>query len=164
MRNLRSRVRDFYPVVSDSHRLNMGDGKKITGMIFSDLGQAASFMTLEWVQRILEEKVGFRPLAGTLNLRLEGREKIACWKDLVRTMKGIDIPPPEPSFCRSRCFPARIEGCPEEAAQGGTQVAVLWPEVKDYPPDKVEVIAPFHVKESMKLRDGDRLTLVFTGD
>ena len=139
----------------------MEDEKKITGVIFSDLGRAASFMSLEWVQRILEEKVGFHPLAGTLNLRLESKADIKHWKDLRRAMKGIAIPSPDPSFCHSRCFLAQLEGCQNVASQG-MQVAVLWPEVEGYPTNKVEVIAPFNVKSSIGVSDGDRLTLAFS--
>jgi CTP-dependent riboflavin kinase len=33
--------------------------------------------------------------------------------------------------------------------------------VDNYPPDKIEVIAPFHVKKTLDLKDGDQLTLEF---
>lgn len=141
----------------------MTEEKKITGIIFTDLGEAGSFMGLEWVQRILREKVGFAPYAGTLNLRLTSPQGIAHWKDLRKSMEGVDIPSPEPSFCHARCFLARIEKDPE-GKEKERLVAVLVPEVENYPADKLEVIAPFHVKKSLCVKDGDPLTLEFIGD
>lgn len=141
----------------------MEGDKKITGIVFTDLGQAGSFMGLDWVQRILKEKVGFAPYPGTLNLRLTSPQGIARWKDLRQSMKGVDIPSPEPSFCRARCFPARIDLVSGDG-EDEKYVAVLVPEVEDYPADKLEVIAPFHVKTSLRVEDGDSLTLEFFGD
>lgn len=120
-------------------------------------------MALDWVQRVLQEKVGFTPYAGTLNLRIAPDREIARWKDLRKSMKGVNIAPSDSSFCHARCFLARIDRIPAEGL-GGVRVAVLVPEVDNYPADKVEVIAPFHVKGSLHVRDGDRLTLEFIGE
>lgn len=120
-------------------------------------------MTLEWVQQILRERLGFTPYAGTLNLRLSSDKEVTLWTDLRRSIKGVDIPPPQPSFCRARCLLARIEGLPQDGTEG-LEVAVLVPEADHYPDNKIEVIAPFHIKESLHIHDGDRLTLQFIGD
>jgi riboflavin kinase, archaea type len=144
-------------------RIEVDEDRKITGIVFSDLGQAASFMALEWVQKILQQKVGFAPYAGTLNLRLTSPRGIARWKELKQVMRGVDIAPPDPSICRARCYPARIETA-RENIEGGGRVAVLVPEVKDYPADKLEIIAPFHVKNSLGIDDGHTLTLELIGD
>ena len=137
--------------------------KKITGIVFSDLGEAASFMGLEWVQRLLTERLGFVPFAGTLNLRLTSKQGVDLWRELQQSMKGVDLPSPDPTFCHARAYVAQIEkgvGLHEE----NRHVAVLVPEVKGYPVDKLEVIAPFHVKQSLKVDDGDPLTLEFFED
>ncbi len=141
----------------------MATSKKITGVVFTDLGQGASFMGLEWVQRVIRERVGFTPYPGTLNLSLESPEEMELWKDLKMSMKGVDVPPAEASFCHARCFLARIEG-PSGGQKDSKTVAVLVPEVDNYPPDKLEVIAPFHVKDTLEIKDGDQLTLEFIGE
>ena len=120
-------------------------------------------MALDWVQRVLRERLGFTPYPGTLNLRLPSDQEVALWNDVRKSIRGVDIPPPEPSFCRARCLLARIEGLPQDRADG-MEVAVMVPEVDPYPADKVEVIASFHIKESLHIDDGDRLTLQFIGD
>ena len=43
----------------------------------------------------------------------------------------------------------------------GTPAAVLFPEVKDYPKDKIEIVAPMRLKDAFDVKDGDRLTLEF---
>ncbi len=141
----------------------MATSKKITGFVFTDLGQGASFMGLEWVQRVIRERVGFAPHPGTLNLRLESPEEMELWKDLRMSLKGVDVPPAEASFCHARCFLARIEG-PSGGQRDIKMVAVLVPEVDNYPPDKLEVIASFHIKETLDIKDGDRLTIEFMGE
>ena len=138
----------------------MATSKRITGVVFTDLGQGASFMALEWVQRVILERVGFAPHPGTLNLRLESTEAMGQWKDLQKSMRGVDVPPAEASFCNARCFTAQIDG-PSVNQMDNKTVAVLVPEVDSYPPDKLEVIAPFHVKDTLNVKDGDQMTLVF---
>ena len=128
-------------------------GKRITGVIFSDLGQASSFMALDWVQKALRDGLGFSPFPATLNLRLESDQAMAVWQEVKSEMRGIDIIPPDPSFCKARCFLVEIEG-----KQKG---AVLLPEVEGYPANKVEVIAPVRLKDELRIRDGGQITLEF---
>ncbi len=128
-------------------------GKKLTGVIFSDLGQASTFMALEWVQKGLREGLGFAPYPATLNLRLGPGEDIAVWREVKREAPGIPIVPADPSFCRARCFLVEIEG--------KLRGAVLLPEVEGYPADKIEVVAPARLKDELGVRDGEKITLEF---
>ena len=128
---------------------------KLTGVVFSDLGQASSFMALDWVQKALRDGLDFSPYPATLNLRLESDKAMAVWQEVKSEMRGIDIIPPGPSFCKARYFLVEIEG-----KQKG---AVLLPEVKGYPANKVEVIAPVRLKDELRVRDGGWITLEFTG-
>ena len=123
--------------------------------MFSDLGQASSFMILDWVQKALRDGLGFSPYPATLNLRLESDNEMAVWQEVKSEMRGIEIIPPDPSFCKARCFLVEIDG-----KQKG---AVLLPEVEGYPANKVEVIAPVRLKDELHVRDGGRITLEFTG-
>src|SRR5574342_703853 len=105
---------------------------KITGVIFSDLGKASTFMSLDWVQKALREKLGFSPYPATLNLRLESEQEVLGWKEIRKQVQGIDLPPADDFFCHARLFPVEIED-----------------------------VAPVHVKKSLGLRDGQSLTLKF---
>ena len=127
-------------------------GRRITGVIFSDLGEGSYFMALDWVQRALREKLGFSPYPATLNLRLDP-EDIPVWREIKGSAKSAEIPSPKPTFCAARCFPAEI----------GSKVrgAVIVPGVAGYPEDKIEVIAPVRVKDELRVKDGDRIALEF---
>jgi len=39
--------------------------------------------------------------------------------------------------------------------------AVLFPEVENYPDDKIEIVAPLRLKEHLGVGDGDQLTWEF---
>jgi len=136
--------------------------KKLTGVVFSDLGQAGSFMSLDWVQKTLQEKLGFSPYPATLNLRLSSEEEVALWKEIQNEMESLDLPPSAPAFCSARLFRVGIEG-PRGGVGARLIGAVLVPQVNDYPPNKIEVIAPLRLKDNLGIRDGDRLTLEFLG-
>jgi riboflavin kinase len=130
----------------------MAERRKITGVVFSDLGRAASFMALDWVQASLSDKLGFSPYPGTLNLRLETQPMILAWREIQQS-SGIELGAPGAAFCQARCFLVEIEG--------KHQGAVILPAVAGYPADKIEVIAPVRLKDELKLADGAPVTLEF---
>ena len=127
--------------------------RRISGVVFSGLGEATSFMSLDWVQQTLRETLGFSPYPATLNLKLESEADMATWKQVQKEVRSFDIPAPDAAFCQARCFPVEIE----RKHRG----AVLLPDVRDYPKDKIEVIAPVRLKEALKVGDGERITLEF---
>jgi riboflavin kinase, archaea type len=127
--------------------------KKITGLVFSDLGRAAGFMALDWVQSSLKDKLGFSPYPGTLNLRLRTDGERDLWRAVRETGQGIEISSPDAAFCQARCFLVEIGG--------KHQGAVILPEVEGYPADKLEVVAGVRLKDALKIADGDPVTLKF---
>lgn len=130
----------------------MGAERKLTGVVFSDLGRAASFMDIAWVAQILEQSLGFRAFPGTLNVKLDTLEAENVWRT-VQGAQGILISAPDQSFCTARCFRVRIEG--------NWPGAVILPAVDDYPADKLEVIAPLRLKDALEIQDGARVTIEF---
>lgn len=128
------------------------------GIIFSDLGQAASFMALDWVQAGLKQCLGFVPYPATLNLRPKTAEDLQAWRRLQSEFAAEPMPPVKDGFCSARIYRAQIFGPRNEKLNG----AVLVPEVNGYPPDKIELVAPVRVKDHLGVRDGDALTLEFS--
>jgi len=127
----------------------------LEGTVASGLGIGARFTSLAWVADAFEARLGFRPHPGTFNLRMEG----ASWEVARRRLAsapGIEIPPAQ-GFCAARCFRVLLEGRVAGAA--------LFPDVPDYPADKLEVVAPVSVVEALGLRDGGRVKLrLFPGE
>jgi CTP-dependent riboflavin kinase len=133
---------------------------RMTGIIFSDLGQAASFMALDWVQASLKQCLGFKPFPATLNVRPKSAEDTGVWRRAQRELIALPLPPLDGGFCSARIY--RIEILPP-ASQASERIdgAVLLPEVKDYPNDKIEIVAPMRLKDHLGISDGDPLTLEF---
>lgn len=130
----------------------MGEERKLTGVIFSDLGRAASFMDMVWVAQSLERALGFRPFPGTLNIKLDTAEAENVWR-AAQCADGILISAPDASFCNARCFRVRIEG--------NWPGAAIVPAVGGYPANKLEVIAPVRLKDALDIEDGARVTIEF---
>jgi riboflavin kinase len=115
----------------------------VKGKIFSGSGEGSKFISLPWVKNQIEEKLGFTPYIGTLNIKLIGNH--AGFKKLLKKA-SIEILP-EKGFCRGRCFPAFF--------MGKTKCAIVIPEIANYPEDVIEIIAPVNLREKFQFKDGD---------
>jgi CTP-dependent riboflavin kinase len=137
----------------------MEAARRLNGVIFSDLGQASSFMALDWVQKALQKSLGFSPFPATLNLRPRAREDAQVWEAVQNESGGVPLQPVNGGFCSARLYRVHIH----RPAGSSDQVngAVLLPDVRDYPKDKIEIIAPMRLKEAFGVEDGDQLTLEF---
>ncbi len=118
--------------------------KLITGALFSGLGDGAKFVRLDWVETQIEEKLGFKPFYGTVNLRLD-----TVSIDIVRKLKdteGAEIVPLDPKFCIAKTFKAKI--------MGKVEGAVILPEATSHGKDTLEILAPINLREALDLEDG----------
>ncbi len=129
------------------------------GEVFSDLGRAGAFLGIDWVREAIHERVGFDPYPGTLNLRPRGDE-LSRWEEVRRNGPRSVLSPPDPGFCGAFLYTGFLEGWASSAGPRET-VAVVVPEVRDYPADKLEIIAAVSLKQTRSVRDGDELTVVF---
>jgi riboflavin kinase len=115
----------------------------LEGKVFTGTGEGAKFVKLQWVQNQIEEKLGFLPYPGTLNIRLAG-ESMGRKKALTRT-DGLEILPAK-AYCGGKLFRAHL---------ADVECAMVVPDVADYPRDVVEVIASANLREKLGLADGD---------
>ena len=114
----------------------------LKGRVSSGKGEGTDFVTLPWARRQIEEKLGFRPYSGTLNIKLD--EKSIKMKKALMSAKGAEISP-APGYCRGRIFEASIMK---------VMCAVVLPEVLGYPEDVIEVISSANLRERLHLVDG----------
>jgi riboflavin kinase len=133
---------------------------KISGVIFSDSGEASSFMAMEWVQRALQTALGFRPYPATLNLRPAKEVDAGAWRRVRQEFKGIEVPPTDAGFCSAQLFRVRISK-PSPSRAKTVDGAVLLPQVANYPQNKIEIVAPVRLKDAFDVEDGDYLMLEF---
>ena len=94
------------------------------------------------------EKLSIDPYPGTLNLEIVDPESLQTFKEL-KAKKGIEITPEDPSFCSAQCYSVLING--------QLKAAIVFPLVKDYPKNKMELIASEKIKEALFLNTGDLL-------
>lgn len=131
---------------------------KLTGIIFSDLGQASSFMGLKWVRDALAQKLGYSPYPATLNVRPMTADDAQIWQQIQKSGTGVALSAGDADFCNAWLYGVTLQDLAGSKPING---AVLLPEVESYPKDKIEVIAPVHLKNAWSLADGDQLVLEF---
>lgn len=131
----------------------------VKGVVFSDLGQAGAFLAVDWVRDAIRERVGFEPFPGTLNVRARGAD-LTRWEEIRRDGGKISLTSPDPAFCGAFLLTGSLQGT-ESQPGSRERIAVVVPEVEDYPADKLEIIAAVSLKETRSVRDGDELTVVF---
>src|SRR5208283_3367809 len=79
----------------------------LKGTVFSGNGEGRKFIDLPWVKRQIQEKLGFTPYSGTLNIRLskEGEKQ----KKLLENAEQLEISPAK-GYCTGKLFKAHIDG------------------------------------------------------
>jgi len=133
---------------------------RITGVIFSDMGQAASFMGLDWVREGMKERLGFAPFPATLNVRPRAAKDMLLWEAVQSSSAGVPLAPAGEHYCAARLYVVSLEGITERRPRH-VKGAIVIPEVPGYPKDKIEVVAPVRLKDEFGWRDGDQISLEF---
>ena len=111
-------------------------GKVITG-----LGKAGYFLSREGYCRQFQEKLGFVPFPGTLNVLLEEPFPASAPAILIHGFSEK-----EERFGACRCYRIRINGL---------DAVAIRPEKSSHPPELIEVIAPLNLRRALNLKDGD---------
>ena len=122
----------------------------ITGALATGLGQATGFTSLDWARQAFRDRLGIDPYPGTVNMIVTSDQERAAWR-LVKTWPGIVLPPPQPDWCNSRCYHARIND--------RIEAAIVLPEIETYPEDQIELIAAVGVRDTLNLKDGDPVVI-----
>jgi CTP-dependent riboflavin kinase len=133
--------------------------RTVNGIVFSDLGLASKFMALQWVREALSECLGFAPYPATLNVHPANPEDSLAWQSIRKDTNLFSHMPRHEGSCLARIYRIEVRGRASDSR--GLAAAVLLPEVKDYPEDKIEIVAPVRLKDAFGVRDGDQLTLEF---
>jgi len=125
---------------------------RISGEVFSGMGEGKYYVSIEGYMKRFEEKLGFTPYPGTLNLRLRTYQDMQA-RRMLKAYPGIVIEEFEEggrTFGRVKCFKAIVEG---------TEGSVLLINRTHYGEDVIEVIAPVYLREALSLKDGDVVTV-----
>lgn len=125
----------------------------LKGIVFTGFGEGAYYVTRSGYSKQFEEKLGFKPYPGTLNLKLRSPEDVKIRKEL-ELLPGILIKgfvDEGRSYGDVKCFRAKIF----EEVDG----ALLIIKRTHYGGDVIEVISKENLRERFKLKDGDEVLL-----
>jgi riboflavin kinase, archaea type len=122
----------------------------IKGILVSGTGKGTYFMSQEVYKDQIKKNLGFTPFEGTLNIKIEEDdvEKIFKIPDheigIIRGEKGFG----DVKFIKAK-LNNEVNG------------AIIFPLKTQHKKDILEFIAPKNLRKSLKLQDGDFLTLKY---
>jgi len=116
------------------------------GTVSSGEGNGKKFVEMPWVKQQIEEKLGFSPYLGTLNLRLTRK---SAKRSLLETAGG-EVIQPQAGYYPGVLFKATIDTL---------ECAIVIPIMPNYPNDILEIIAPVYLRKHLKLADGNVITV-----
>jgi riboflavin kinase len=121
---------------------------RLEGEVFSGTGEGSKYIRLAWVKKQIEEKLGFTPYVGTLNIRLIGESVLQ--KRMLKKTLNLEIVPPT-GYCRGTLFKATLKD--------DVKAAVVLPDVPDYPENVLEIISSENLRKKLQLNDGDKIEI-----
>lgn len=131
-----------YQKIFEERQVQSINGKVVTG-----LGEGQYYISLEGYRKQFNQKLGFDPFPGTLNLKLsepfvendDDAVKIEGFRDEDRT------------FGACKCYPLRIKDI---------KGAIVRPERSSYPSDLVEIIAPVNLRKTLNISVGAEIEVI----
>ncbi|WXG45399.1 MAG: DUF120 domain-containing protein [Candidatus Atabeyarchaeum deiterrae] len=125
----------------------------IEGTVFSGMRDGAYYVTRDEYQKQFQEKLGFTPYPGTLNLKLRSNLDIQA-KRTLDAYPGIIIEGFENgqrTFGSVKSFKVIIN----DKVEG----AVLLIKRTHHGENVLEIISPFYLREKLGVKDGERVTI-----
>lgn len=127
---------------------------QLVGEVVPGTGRATKYLMEEGYKKRFEEKLGFTPYPGTLNIKLTKKTVEKLKKVAVSTGIKIDgFSDGGKVFGGVLCLPARV---------GDIGCAIVFPERSTHL-DVVELVAPTNLRQEHKLEDGDRIIVTLWG-
>jgi riboflavin kinase len=125
----------------------------VKGTVFTGLGEGAYYLSQSNYIKQIQEKLGFTPYPGTLNIKIDRTEGINILKQL-KSLKQIRL---DPFFDGKRfyvgvtCYKAKIN----DSIFG----AVIRADKTYYDESVLEIIAPIYLRSFFNIKDGDQITV-----
>ncbi len=134
----------------------------LEGAVTSGMGEGRHYISLPGYMEQFEDRLGYAPFAGTLNLDLT--------PESVRARAGLTAFDPvtiegwegeDRTYGPAFCYPATLETGENEGPSGERYgpAHVITPERTHHDEDQLEVIAPEKLRDALDLADGEVLTV-----
>ena len=143
-----SRVREFVAEVLESLK---GTSMTFSGSVTVGLGKGAYFVSQKGYMGGFQKKLGFKPFAGTLNIKIDDEDIEK--RITLREQAPIEIPgfrKGKESFGKIACYKCVVNG-----AAG----AIVFPENSQHGLSVLEIVSPFNLRKKLNLQDGSRVTV-----
>ena len=129
---------------------------ELDGTITSGMGEGRHYISLSGYMEQFEERLGYEPFPGTLNVDLD--EESVRSRAAVSSLSGVPIDgweDEERTFGPATCYAATVEydGDAAETAH------IIVPERTHHDETQLEVIAPVRLRDALGLADGDVVTV-----
>ena len=127
---------------------------EIVGEVTSGLFEGAYYVSKEGYSHQMEEKLGFKPFPGTLNLKIE--EEDYAKRRRVESGPYVHLEgfrDGTRAFGAARCYPCLLE----DRLQGALIVAER--SIHDY--SVMEIVSPHYLRRELGLADGDKVKVSF---
>jgi riboflavin kinase len=150
-----SHVNSFYEKLKSAIESKADEVITLEGHIVSGMGEGAYYMSLEGYRKQFRQKLGYSPFPGTLNVKLSDPASMRSRRDL-SAYPSIFIngfSDKLRTYGWVKCYPAEINnGLVKKAA-------LLILERTHYDDSTIEIIAPTYIKESIKVKNGDHISI-----
>jgi len=128
------------------------DTLELEGNVLKGLGEGQYYVNIPGYRKQFEEKLRFSPFPGTLNVKLS--ESSSALRNRLLELPAVQIEgfsDGERTFGGGKCYSVNV---------GGIEAAVIAPERTHYPSDLIEIIAPVKLRDTLNLKDGDRVVIL----
>ena|SRR3989338_2358532 len=118
------------------------------GTITSGMGKGAVFVSIDYYNSNIREKLGFSPYSGTLNLEIGKGQQIQ-----LRAMVPIRIESFKKNgkaYGGASCYKIKINGI---------DAAIIVPDLTEHEESMIEIVAPINLKSKLKVGDGDKVKI-----
>ncbi|MHC3439019.1 DUF120 domain-containing protein [Natrialbaceae archaeon A-gly3] len=134
---------------------------ELEGVVTGGMGEGRHYISLPGYKRQFEERLGYEPFPGTLNVDLT--EDSVRRRSAVESLEPVSIDgweDDERTYGPAICYPAAIETDDGETYDGAHVIA---PERTHHDEDQLEIIAAEKLRDVLSLEDDDHLT-IYVGD
>ena len=122
---------------------------ELEGEVTSGLGKGKYYMSKKVYQEAFNEKLGFKPFPGTLNLKVNEKKR-KKFEENGKTLKLREIYEDEKRLSNVDITPCKING---------VECGILKLEFTEHPESIAEIVAPIELRKRFNLKDEDRITM-----
>lgn len=129
----------------------------LSGAITTGMGEGRHYVTLPGYKSQFEDKLGYTPYPGTLNVSLSAASKRE--RSILASLEGIHIEEwedEERTYGAATCYPAAVASAAGPTVEG---THVIVPDRTHHDSDELEIIGPDPIRDELGLLDGDEVSV-----